>query len=222
MNGITDWNSYKCAIFDLDGTLLDSTWVWEKIDVDFLAKRGLEVTDEYMREIKTHNFTTGSKYVVEKFHFQETPEEIAREWLEMAREEYAERIVLKPYALEFRKELKSRGLKLATATSSTYELFEKCLKRNGIYDLFDVFTETHEVERGKGYPDVYELAAERCGVGVSECVVFEDILKAVEGAKKGSFYTIAVYDEASKQDKEDILKLCDRYITDYKELLSEL
>lgn len=78
-------------------------------------------------------------------------------------------------------------MKLTVATSSTHTLFEKCLKRNGIYDLFDSFTETHEVERGKGYPDVYELAAARCQTDTAHCIVFEDILKAVQGAKKGGF-----------------------------------
>lgn len=219
MNITLDLDKYQCAIFDLDGTLLDSTWVWEKIDVDFLAKRGLEVTPDYMKEIKTHNFITGSRYVVDKFQLKESPEQIAREWLEMAQEEYNHHIVLKRGAYSFLQQLKERNIKLAVATSSTYELFSGCLRRNGIYDFFDVFTETHEVERGKGYPDVYELAARRCNVPPSACIVFEDILKAVEGAKKGGFYTVAVYDEASKQEKEDILKLCDRYIVDYEDLL---
>ena len=80
-----DLGNYRCAIFDLDGTLLDSTWVWEKIDIDFLAKRGIAVPADYMQEIRNHNFITGSKYVIERFHLNENAEDIAAEWHEMAR-----------------------------------------------------------------------------------------------------------------------------------------
>jgi HAD superfamily hydrolase (TIGR01509 family) len=137
----------------------------------------------------------------------------------MAQAEYDDNIILKPYAYEFLCKVKQSGAKLALATSSKHALFEKCLKRNGIYELFDTFTETHEVSCTKEFPDVYELAAQRSGVTVEECVVFEDILTAVQGAKKGGFYTVAVYDEASENDAETIKKECDRYIMSYKELL---
>ena len=194
----------KCAIFDLDGTLLNSTGVWAKVDIDFLAKRGIPVMQDYMDTIKTHNFKTGSVYTVERFNLNEKPEDIAKEWYNMAAYAYAHEIDLKPGAKAFLKALKNAGIKIAVATSSDRSLYEPCLKRNGVYELFDNFTQTDEVARGKGYPDVYEKAAEKCGVDISECIVFEDILKAVQGAADGGFRIVGVYDEASSQDTEQI------------------
>ena len=100
-----DLGNYRCAIFDLDGTLLDSTWVWEKIDIDFLAKRGIAVPADYMQEIRNHNFITGSKYVIERFHLNENAEDIAAEWHEMAQEQYDNVITLKPGAGAFLRKL---------------------------------------------------------------------------------------------------------------------
>lgn len=214
-----DLQRFKCAIFDLDGTLLDSSGLWEKVDRDFLGKRGIEVPDDYINDIKKHNFQTGSVYTVERFHLQEDPKDIANEWMEMVKEEYHHSVHLKANAKEYLQYLKKQGLKLAVATSSDEQLFRECLIRNGIYDLFDSFTVTHEVENGKGCPDVYEKAASKCGVTNEECIVFEDILMAVIGAKKGDFYTVGVYDIASERDRERIKELSDVYITDYIELM---
>lgn len=211
----------KCAIFDLDGTLLDSTGVWEQIDIDFLGKRGIAVPADYMEEIRHHNFQTGSLYVKERFGIPDEPTAIANEWLSMAREKYHKEVRLKPYVKEFLAQLKQQGMKIATATSSSYELYAPCLKRNGVYDCFDTFTETHEVTRSKGYPDVYELAAGRCGAQTKDCVVFEDILKAVQGAKMGNFFTIGVADKASEHERAQIEATADMYIQDYRELFTE-
>ena len=73
---------YDSIIFDLDGTLLDSTKVWEQVDIDFMKNHGLEITDEFVQEIKSHNFETGSVYVVEKYNLKETPKEVMDEWFE--------------------------------------------------------------------------------------------------------------------------------------------
>jgi len=150
---------FQCAIFDLDGTLLNSTGVWAKIDIDFLGSRGIDVRKDFLETIKIHNFKSGSEYVVRRFDLNVKPEDIAKEWYNMAAEEYSNHIGLKPNAKEFLHMLKSMGIKLAVATSSDRSLYEPCLKRNGIYGLFDNFTQTDEVERGKGFPVVYYRAA---------------------------------------------------------------
>lgn len=210
---------FECAIFDLDGTLLNSTGIWAKIDERFLEKRNIEPTREFLEVIKTHNFKTGSEFTVRHFNLPERPEDVADEWYRMALKSYAEEIVLKPYAKEYLKELKLRGIKLSVATSSDRSLYESCLIRNGVYDLFDNFTQTDEVYRGKGFPDVYIKAAQKSHADISECVVYEDILRGVEGAKNGGFFTVAVEDEASLCDKDNIIKLADIYIDNYKKLI---
>jgi HAD superfamily hydrolase (TIGR01509 family) len=214
-----DLHKYKCAIFDLDGTLLDSTWVWHKIDVDFLGKRGIPITEDFLEDIKAHNFHTGSRYVIERFGLNEQPEDIEKEWFDMAIDEYTHHIGLKPNAKEFLEQVKAAGLKIAVATSSDSSLYEGCLRRNGIYEYFDNFTETREVLRGKGYPDVYERAAKKCDAKNHECIVFEDILVAVQGAKMGNFFTVGMFDQASAAHEQTIKEICDLYIRDYKEIM---
>ena len=88
----------KGMIFDLDGTLLDSMGVWSQIDVDFLAKRGLDLPEDYQRIVTPMGGPAGGDYTIERFHLPDTPEMLMEEWLEMAHEEYSRRIPLKPWA----------------------------------------------------------------------------------------------------------------------------
>lgn len=208
----------KCLIFDLDGTILDSMWVWEQIDIDFLGRRGIEVTPDYISEIKTHNFITGSRYVIDRYNLKESPEDIMKEWHDMAQHYYSEVIDLKENVKDFLIMAKESGCILTVATSSEEGLFKPCLKRNGVYDLFDSFTRTTEAARGKAFADVYELAAKKCGVLTQQCVVFEDILIAAKGAKSGGFYTVGVYDSLSADDEDAMRSICDRYIYNFNEM----
>ena len=106
-----DFGRFRCAIFDLDGTLLNSTDVWAKVDIDFLGKRNIEVPEDFIRKIKTHNFATGSKYVIERFNLDEKPEDIAKEWFDMAVQAYADDIDLKPEQLIFLRISDKRDIK---------------------------------------------------------------------------------------------------------------
>ena len=207
------------AVFDLDGTLLDSTWVWEKVDEKFLGDRGFQVPDDYVDEISPLGAERAAVYTIERFGLNEDKDDIVREWIEMAKKEYATEVVCKPYAKEFLEELHKLNIKMAVATSSDRELFMKTLEREGILKYFQKIVTVDEVERGKGYPDIYEEAARRIKVNPHKCLVFEDILAGVTGASLGEFNVVAVFDEKSKHNWEKIKSISKYSINDYKELL---
>lgn len=207
------------AVFDLDGTLLDSSWVWEKVDEKFLGDRGFQVPDDYVDEISPLGAERAAVYTIERFGLNEDKDDIVREWIEMAKKEYATEVVCKPYAKEFLEELHKFNIKMAVATSSDRELFMKTLEREGILKYFQKIVTVDEVERGKGYPDIYEEAARRIKVNPHKCLVFEDILAGVTGASLGEFNVVAVFDEKSKHNWEKIKSISKYSINDYKELL---
>lgn len=207
------------AVFDLDGTLLDSSWVWEKVDEKFLGDRGFQVPDDYVDEISPLGAERAAVYTIERFGLNEDKDDIVREWIEMAKKEYATEVVCKPYAKEFLEELQKFNIKMAVATSSDRELFMKTLEREGILKYFQKIVTVDEVERGKGYPDIYEEAARRIKVNPHKCLVFEDILAGVTGASLGEFNVVAVFDEKSKHNWEKIKSISKYSINDYKELL---
>ena len=207
------------AVFDLDGTLLVSSWVWEKVDEKFLGDRGFQVPDDYVDEISPLGAERAAVYTIERFGLNEDKDDIVREWIEMAKKEYATEVVCKPYAKEFLEELHKLNIKMAVATSSDRELFMKTLEREGILKYFQKIVTVDEVERGKGYPDIYEEAARRIKVNPHKCLVFEDILAGVTGASLGEFNVVAVFDEKSKHNWEKIKSISKYSINDYKELL---
>jgi HAD superfamily hydrolase (TIGR01509 family) len=211
-------NNIKAAIFDLDGTLIDSMGIWGKIDIDFLKKRGLDTPLDLRDYIEHLSFIDTAKYFKDRFNLSETIEEIMDEWNGMAYNEYSNTITLKPGAREYLECLKAKGIKLALATSNSHVLLEAVLKNNGVFEYFESITTTIEVDKGKNHPDIYLLSAKKLGVSPTQCVVFEDILPAVMGAKAAEMKVVAIYDVYSEYQKEEILRNADYYIYEYKEL----
>jgi HAD superfamily hydrolase (TIGR01509 family) len=210
-----DINAFDGMIFDLDGTLIDSSYVWSDIDVKFLTKRNLAVPDDYFKKISCLNFREGAIYTIERFGLDENPDDIVKEWFDMAVYEYAHNIRMKSGAEDFLRSLKKRGMKIALATASAPELYTAVLANNGVLDCFDVFASTEEVCRSKEFPDVYILAAGKLGCNVSRCAVFEDIYEGVASAKSAGFYVCACLDKYYACDHQKMISAADMHFTDY-------
>ncbi len=205
-------------IFDLDGTLLDSMWVWDDVDREFLGNRGLEVPADYQKEIVALGFEETAHYTIERFHLDEDPADIMNEWRHMAEEKYAWDVDVKPMVIPMLAWFKDHDMKLGIATSSYESLFMPCLERNQILQYFDAIAKTEEVHVGKNKPDVYLLAAEKLKKRPEECVVFEDIFQGIQTAKEAGFHTVAVYDEKNRDMWEKTKEIAHHSILNFNEL----
>lgn len=211
--------NFKGAIFDMDGTILDSMQMWQRIDSEFLIRRGLNPTAEFRAEMGGMGLEAAADYVIRTFSLPDSPEEIMAAWEQQAIDYYKAEVTPKPFAREYLQFLRKNGVSTALATASREEFYRTGLQRVGFYDYFDCFTVSSEVARPKGFPDVYIRAAEKMGLAPHECVVFEDIYKAVKAAKDGGFFTVAIEDDAAEEEREQIRATCDLYIKSYEELL---
>ena len=212
---------FRAAIFDADGTIIDSMYVWEKVDRDFLTEHGIPVTQEYSDAVKGMFFKTAAEYTKSRYSLEESVEDIMQTWLDMARYEYEHNVRTKPYVREYLEYLRENDVRIGLATSSDPYLLEPVLKNNGLEEYFDTVCYTSEVGKNKSFPDVYIRTAEKLEVEPEKCMVFEDIPEGITGANKAGMYTIAVYDRASEKNSDCLRKKAKKYIFGFAEMLEE-
>ncbi|MCD7807292.1 MAG: HAD family phosphatase [Lachnospiraceae bacterium] len=211
----------KACLFDMDGTLLDSMYVWKVVDEHFFGLFGMEVPPNLQQEIGGMSFTETAGYIKEQYRISMTGEEIRDLWNRLAQEEYASHVSYKPGAQEFLQYCKDMGLKTAICTSNSRQLLQAADSHLNLSQYIDEFVTACEVERGKPFPDVYLAAARKLKVKPEECLCFEDILPGVRAGRNAGMEVCAVEDSHAVQDRQQIRRESQLYIADYHELFGE-
>lgn len=207
------------VIFDLDGTLMDSMWMWTDIDIEYLGRYGYTLPTDLQKTIEGMGFTETAIYFKERFSLPHSVEEIKKEWLEMAYEKYASQVFLKKGAKELLEYLRANGIRTAIASSNSHELIRACLVSNQVLEMFDCIRTSCDVARGKPAPDIYLSVAAELNTEPERCLVFEDVPMGILAGKNAGMKVCAVADVYSADQREEICKLADYYVDSFEEVL---
>ena len=209
---------FDAVIFDMDGSLVDSMWMWKEIDKEYLGGLGIELPKDLQSKIEGMSFTETAQFMKKEFGIKDDIETMKKQWNQMAYETYRTRVPYKKGALEFLKWCKANGKKLGIATSNSRELVDNVGEVLKFPEFFDSIVTSCEVKKGKPAPDVYLAVAEKLGVQPDRCIVFEDIVAGIMAGKNAGMTVIAVEDEYSADMREKKKELADDYINDYTDL----
>lgn len=207
---------FTAALFDMDGTLLDSMDVWAQVDDDFLSARGIATPPDYGAALAGLDFRQSAEYTRARFQLSESIDEIIAGWNSLCMVQYEQRVPLKPGAAAYLRFLKRHGVKIAAATALEPHLFMPALKRLGIAHLFDAFATVGETGVRKDTGATYLLAAQRLGVAPEDCIVFEDILEGHIGARAAGMRSCNVYDRHADKKRSEINAIADFFTRDFR------
>ena len=208
-------------IFDMDGTLLDSMWIWPSIDDDYLKKYCLKKPERFHEAMEGMSYSEVAQFFLDTFpELSCTRQEIMDEWLLMAREKYRTQVSLQKGAERFISRMRSQGKKIGIATSNARELTDDALLALQIGGLFDVVRTAGEAGAGKPAPDVYLMVAGELEVEPERCLVFEDVPMGILAGKRAGMVVCAVEDAFSSRQEAEKRELADYYIRTYTDLMT--
>ncbi len=209
----------RAVIFDLDGSLVDSMWMWRAIDIEYLGRFGIPLPEDLQSCIEGMSFSETAVYFKEHFPIPDSIDRIKEDWNRMAWDKYANEVPLKPGIPEFLERCREEGIKLGIATSNSRQLVENIAKVHNLRDYFSCIMTGCDVAHGKPSPDIYLAVAEALDCPPSQCLVFEDIIPGIQAGKAAGMRVCAVEDAYSVNDRERKKTLADYYISDYYAIL---
>ena len=209
----------QSAIFDMDGTLLDSMHIWNSLASDLLRSMGVEPAPDLGDRLMLMTFRDGAALCKEEYHLSQTVEEIMDMAKSKVRAFYENEVQPKPGVRKFLSLLKMEGVWMYVATNTDRDLVESALKHTGLDSYFRGILTCAEVGAGKkDSPEIYERCMRRLRSTKKDTVIFEDALHAIQTAKAAGFRVCAVYDPSAEADQEEIKALSDYYIRSFEEM----
>ena len=208
------------AIFDVDGTLLDSMFIWDTIGETYLRSIGYEPREKLNEVFKNMSLFQAARYYRTEYGVTLSIDEIMNGVNAMLERYYRFEVSLKPGMAELLAQLQASGVKLCIATATDRYLVEAALERCGVLSCFGAIFTCNEVGHGKDEPDIFEEALRFLGTEKAETVVFDDALYAVRTAKEAGFPVAVIYDSHEK-NQEGLRALADFYIEDFSQVSAE-
>ena len=204
----------KGAIFDLDGTILDSMFIWDTIGEDYLRSLGKEPKENLRETFKTFTLEQAAEYYRENYGVTLSVNEIVDGVNKIVAEIYQSKVFLKSGISNFLKRLQNSGVKMCIATVTDRPIVEDVLSRLNVREYFSEIFTCAEIGYNKESPEIYRQALKHLGTAKTETVVFEDALHALKTVKDDGFKAAAVHDSHEPR-QEELKKIADYYITDF-------
>ncbi len=206
------------AIFDVDGTLLDSMFIWDTIGETYLRSIGYEPREKLNEVFKNMSLFQAARYYQTEYGVTLSIDQIMDGVNAMLERYYRFEVPLKPGVAELLERLRQSGVKLCIATATDRHLVEAALDRCGVLSCFGEIFTCNEVGHGKDEPDIFEAALRFLGTRREETLVFDDALYAVRTAKEAGFPVAAVYDSHERSQAE-VRARSDLYLEDLTQLV---
>ena len=210
----------KNYLFDFDGTLVDSMPTYVSVMLRILDENSIPYGKDIVKIITPLGYKGTAEYYV-KMGLDKPVDDIVAKMNEYARYAYANDIGAKENVVETLKKLKESGCRLHVLTASPHTMLDPCLKRLGIFELFDNVWSCDDFNTTKANPEIYKMAAERIGAPVGEVIFLDDNYNADKTAKQAGMVVYGVYDDSSAEFEEEMRELTDRYIKNFSELLEK-
>lgn len=206
-------------IFDMDGTLIDSMPSYGGAVIKYLEMNKIPYPEDTLKTVTPLGYAGAARHFIEKLGCTATVEEICNDFRDLMIDDYKERIPAKEGVIEALKALKDQGHSLSVLTASPHVTLDPCLKRLGIFELFENVWSSEDFGMTKAEVAIYHEAAKRLGTTVDKCIFLDDNYNAVETAKKAGMIVYGVYDESSEAYTEDMIRISDKYIRSFFELI---
>ena len=204
----------KYAIFDMDGTLVDSMGCWNSLTTEYLHRKGVrEVPQEILDRTAVMTTRETLDVFIRELGVEDTPEGAERELWTVMEDHYRHDIPLKPGVREYLARLQKEGVAMCVVSATPAKLMEVCLRTQGVRDLFRFILSCNDLGISKDRPDVYDAAAERLGAPrPADAAVYEDALTAGQTAKNAGYHLVAVRDEYAAAGWEELKALADEVL----------